>query len=122
MLVMPPPRPQPLSSERPSSERPSSERPSSQPQCLHPLRAAREALGLSQAALAAATRLSRQSIGAIESGRAVPAVDVALRIAAALQQSVEALFGVPAAAPVLTTEPVAAAQSGSRVALAQIGG
>lgn len=87
-----------------------------------PLRAAREALGLSQAALAAATRLSRQSIGAIEAGRAVPAVDVALRIAAALQQSVEALFGAPAVAPPLATEPVAAAQLGGRVALAQIGG
>lgn len=93
------------------------------------VRAAREALGLSQAELAAAVRLSRQSIGAIEAGRAVPAVDVALRIAAALQHSVEALFGEPAAAAPLVTEAVAAAQPpqslgqrGSRVALAHIGG
>lgn len=92
-------------------------------------RAAREALGLSQSALAAATQLSRQSIGAIEAGRAVPAVDVALRIAAALQRSVEELFGVPAVAASLVTElteaPVAAqapTQLAGRVALAHIGG
>jgi len=59
------------------------------------VRSTRVALGLSQATLAATTRLSRQSIGAIEAGRATPAVDVALRIAAALDSSVEDLFGVP---------------------------
>src|SRR5688572_26843207 len=90
----------------------------------HRVRSAREALGLSQAQLAAAARLSRQSIGAIEAGRAVPAVDVALRIAAALQRSVEQLFAAPAAAAPLVTEPTgtlrAEACASERVALAHI--
>ncbi|MEY4546733.1 MAG: hypothetical protein RL685_2928 [Pseudomonadota bacterium] len=102
------------------------------------VRSAREALGLSQAALAAASQLSRQSIGAIEAGRAMPAVDVALRIAASLQYSVEELFGVSAAASSLSTEAVAsqyapqpapessaaerAVEQRGRVALAHIAG
>ncbi len=92
---------------------------------LNRVRAARQALGLSQAALAAATQLSRQSIGAIEAGRALPAVDVALRIAAALQRSVEELFAAPAAATPLVTSRVGGGASAAwpgRVALAQIGG
>jgi putative molybdopterin biosynthesis protein len=85
------------------------------------VRAAREALGMSQVALAAAARLSRQSIGSIESGRATPAVDVALRLAHALERSVEDLFGVSSAATPLLTEPTAAVSSG-RLAVAEVGG
>jgi putative molybdopterin biosynthesis protein len=48
--------------------------------------------GVSQAALAAVAGISRQSLSAIESGRATPAVDVALRLGAALGCEVEALF------------------------------
>lgn len=57
------------------------------------VRELREARGLSQIALASAIGLARQSVHAIESGRAVPAVDVALRLSRALDCSVEALFG-----------------------------
>jgi putative molybdopterin biosynthesis protein len=88
------------------------------------VRSARAALGLSQAALAAATRLSRQSIGAIEAGRAMPAVDVALRLAAVLESSVEELFGTVRAETPLQAE-ASSSCSGSlteRVALAQIAG
>ncbi|MEZ4383507.1 MAG: substrate-binding domain-containing protein [Nannocystaceae bacterium] len=84
------------------------------------MRAAREALGLTQAALAAAVGLSRQSVGAIEAGRATPAVDVALRLARALGRPVEALFG-GGGGERLPVELVAPAPSG-RVALAEVGG
>ncbi len=43
--------------------------------------------------------ISRQALGAIESGRSVPSVDVALRVAAALRTSAESLFGRGEAAP-----------------------
>jgi molybdate-binding protein/DNA-binding XRE family transcriptional regulator len=85
------------------------------------VRNARTALGMSQAALAAATRLSRQSIGAIEAGRATPAVDVALRIAAMLDSSVEELFGAPRSEAPLVTESTSSSPT-ERVALAQIAG
>lgn len=49
-------------------------------------------LGLTQNALAELTGLTRQSINAIKTGRARPSVDVALRMAAALDCSVERLF------------------------------
>ena len=84
------------------------------------VRQVREARGVSQIALAAATGLSRQSVGAIEAGRAVPAVDVALRLARALGCPVEQLFGV-AEPPRLTPEFSSSPMSG-RVALAQIAG
>src|SRR3954465_5813979 len=85
------------------------------------VRNARLALGMSQSALAAATRLSRQSIGAIEAGRATPAVDVALRIASALESSVEELFSAPRAQAPLVTEATSRSPT-ERVALAQIAG
>lgn len=84
-------------------------------------RARREAIGLSQVALAEAAGVSRQSIGAIESGRAVPGVDVALRIARALQTRVEALFGADDDGALVTAEP-AGASLGGRVTVARIGG
>jgi molybdate-binding protein/transcriptional regulator with XRE-family HTH domain len=49
--------------------------------------------GWSQAALAEKSGVSRPEISAIETGRLVPSVSVALRIASALGQSVEAVFG-----------------------------
>jgi DNA-binding XRE family transcriptional regulator len=61
------------------------------------VQAARVRAGLSQEALARATGLSRQAIGAIESGRHRPGVDAALALAATLRLSVEELFGAPAA-------------------------
>ena len=85
------------------------------------VRELREARGLSQVTLAATIGLTRQSVHAIEAGRAVPAVDVALRIARALDCPVESLFGATAADARLTTEAVTEAKAG-RVALAHISG
>lgn len=85
------------------------------------LRERRELRGLSQLALAAAAALSRQSVHAIESGRSSPAVDVALRLAAALECKVEDLFGEPPSTPAFDAQPVGEATPG-RVALAHIGG
>ena len=85
------------------------------------VRELREARGLAQSALAAAAGLTRQSIHAIESGKALPAVDVALRLARALECPVEDLFGASASEPRVTAEPVGAAAPG-RVALSHIAG
>lgn len=82
------------------------------------LRAAR---GLSQAALAEEVGLSRQSVSAIEAGRATPSVDVALRLARALGASVEALFGAAAEADTVLAEAPAGPVAG-RVALARVAG
>jgi DNA-binding XRE family transcriptional regulator len=57
------------------------------------IREARERAGLTQSELAARAGVSRQAVGAVEAGRHVPAVDAAIRIAAALGEPVESLFG-----------------------------
>jgi putative molybdopterin biosynthesis protein len=85
------------------------------------VRERREALGLSQVALAAAAGVTRQSVSAIEAGRATPGVDVALRLAKALDGRVEDLFGEAAAEPTIATEPMSTIAEG-RVALAMIAG
>lgn len=85
------------------------------------MREVREARGLSQVALAAAAGLSRQSVSAIEAGRATPAVDVALRLASSLDTPVEALFGAAPAEPEVDAA-LASASHGPRVSLARIGG
>lgn len=81
----------------------------------------REALGLSQAALAAAIDLSRQSLSAIEAGRAVPSVEVALRLARALDSRVEELFAAPQAESLGAVSPAGGPVAG-RVSLAHVGG
>ena len=53
----------------------------------------RRARGLSQGELARAAGVSRQAIGAIETGRVQPSVVLALSLARALSSSVEELFG-----------------------------
>jgi len=85
------------------------------------MRARREALGLTQGALAEAVGLTRQSINAIEAGRSVPGVDVALRIAGALESTVESIFGAPAAEATLDTVPAFGPRT-ARVGLAKIRG
>jgi putative molybdopterin biosynthesis protein len=85
------------------------------------VRELREARGVSQIALAASSQLTRQSVGAIEAGRAMPAVDVALRIARALDCQVEELFGVAPLEQRVWAEPTATAMQG-RAALAHIAG
>ena len=67
--------------------------------------------GLSQRELARAASVTRQAVGAIESGRSQPGVGIALALARALGSSVEELFGARG-------EPAASA----RVAMATIGG
>ncbi|MGH2500168.1 MAG: helix-turn-helix domain-containing protein, partial [Candidatus Limnocylindria bacterium] len=61
---------------------------------LSRVRQARAERGLSQAGLAAAARLSRQSVNAIENGASVPSVEAALRLAAALGRDVDELFAL----------------------------
>jgi len=87
----------------------------------HPVKDAREQLGISQLELAQAAKLTRQSIGAIEAGRATPSVDVALRLAKILERSVEALFDPAPAGEVVSAEPGRPFTPG-RLALAHIGG
>lgn len=79
----------------------------------------REARALSQIMLAERAGLTRQSVGAIEAGRATPAVDVALRIARALDCRVEDLFGTEEDDPALRVELISDRTS-SRVALAHV--
>lgn len=65
--------------------------------------------GWSQATLAEKSEVSRPEISAIETGRLVPSVAVALRIASALGLSVEAVFGPRDTSPVAWAwAPVAA--------------
>jgi molybdate-binding protein/transcriptional regulator with XRE-family HTH domain len=72
----------------------------------------RRARGLSQRALAEAAGITRQAVGAIEAGGMQPGVGIALKLAGALDTTVEELFGDPG-----TPEPKPA-----RVASATIGG
>jgi len=81
----------------------------------------RLARGLSQVELAEVVGLSRQSISAIEAGRASPAVDVALRLAQALDVTVEDLFGADPTDTVIRAMPLTETAV-DRVALARVGG
>jgi molybdate-binding protein/transcriptional regulator with XRE-family HTH domain len=62
----------------------------------------RSARGWSQADLAGASATSRTEVSGIETGRLVPSVAVALRIATALGESVETLFGSPPSRPAVS--------------------
>lgn len=62
------------------------------------VRAARTACGLTQAELAAAVGVTRQTVVAVEAGDYAPSVYLALAIAARLGGSVEGLFGEESAA------------------------
>ena len=57
------------------------------------VRTARTARGLTQADLAAAAGVTRQTVVAVEAGDYAPSVYLALAIAARLGRSVEELFG-----------------------------
>jgi molybdate-binding protein/DNA-binding XRE family transcriptional regulator len=85
------------------------------------VRERREARGLSQTALAERASLSRQSVAAIEAGRAMPAVDVALRLTRALDCRVEDLFDANSSLERLSTTSTSSMVTG-RVAVAQVGG
>src|SRR4051794_22175901 len=84
------------------------------------VRAARDRAGLTQADLARRAAVSRALVAAVEGGRHAPAVDAALRLAAALDSTVEALFGPAAperATPVLDERLV----DGTRVRAGRVG-
>lgn len=59
----------------------------------HPVASRRKARGWSQDQLAAASGIPRSSVSAIEAGRLTPSVAAALALAAALEGTVEELFG-----------------------------
>ncbi len=61
------------------------------------VRAARTASGLTQAELAGAVGVTRQTVVAVEAGDYAPSVYLALAIAARLGSTVEQLFGEPGA-------------------------
>lgn len=90
-----------------------------------PVRAARQAAGLSQAQLAQRAGISRQAVGAIESGVHRPSVDAALAIATAVGRTVENLFAATPAVSVSifgdeprAGSPLLAGRVGDRVAYA----
>ncbi|WP_267394726.1 MULTISPECIES: helix-turn-helix domain-containing protein [unclassified Sphingomonas] len=59
---------------------------------LNTLKDERERLGLTQAALAEMIGVSRKTINTVENGVFVPSTILALKLAAALDRPVEALF------------------------------
>lgn len=85
------------------------------------LREMRTSRGLSQQELGARCALTRQSVGAIESGRYVPNTGVALALARALGCTVEDLFELPDSPTPVPVELAEGAQATARVALAAIG-
>ena len=66
------------------------------------MRGARTALGLTQADLATAAGVTRQTVVAVEAGDYAPSVYLALALAERLGRSVEELFGRGATAGVAT--------------------
>jgi molybdate-binding protein/DNA-binding XRE family transcriptional regulator len=90
------------------------------------VREIREGQGLSQAELARRAGLSRQALSAIEAGRYLPNVAVALRLAQALSCQVEDLFPASSAGRIVEAEgPLLAgpARLGTRrVCLGRVGG
>ena len=62
---------------------------------VNPVRVRRRERRVTQAELAAAVGVSRQTVVAIEKGDYAPSVYVAIRIARALDSTVEGLFPVP---------------------------
>ncbi len=89
------------------------------------LRTARIAQGLSQSDLARRAGISRQALGAIESGGYQPGVSVALKLARVLGRTVEDLFGESSENLVsarITAEDAQHAGIGTHVALARVRG
>jgi putative molybdopterin biosynthesis protein len=82
----------------------------------------RKQLGLSQESLAARLGVSRQFIGAVESGRSLPSVRVAVDLAKALGTTVEALFDTAQEENVHWGDPSFDATPGVRVRFARLDG
>lgn len=64
------------------------------PELTSNLKQVREARGLTQAQLAETIGVSRKTINTVENGVYVPSTVIALKLAAALDTSVEALFSL----------------------------
>lgn len=88
---------------------------------MHPVRSRRERVGLSQLALADRVGLARQSLSAIEAGRVTPSVEIALKLARALDCRVEELFGLDDGAPSIDVSSLELPR-GSRVVLGRVSG
>ncbi len=92
------------------------------------LAAHRRAAGWTQQALADAAGVSRQTLIAVEAGRSVPSVALALRLAQALACPVEALFALTSGPETVDAVlgppagPGRAAAPGTRVVLGRVGG
>lgn len=69
---------------------------------------------LTQADLAALAGVTRRSVNAIETGRMVPSVLLALRLARALGVSIETIFSLESADGTRQDHPQAPAESGTR--------
>ncbi|MDI3327295.1 MAG: substrate-binding domain-containing protein [Alicyclobacillaceae bacterium] len=82
----------------------------------------RRQLGMSQESLADRLGVSRQLIGAVESGRSLPSVWVALELARALNTTVEDLFGVVQEEAVRWGDPDFDPAPGLRVRFARVDG
>ncbi len=85
-------------------------------------RAMREHRGMPQAALASQVGVSRQSLHAIEVGRAIPGVDVAIRIARTLGTTVEQLFPMAPDNAAVDVDGPTGTHSSGRLALAFLSG
>src|SRR5256885_17242066 len=79
------------------------------------LRRARHRSGLKQAELAARAGISRQTLSALEAGRAQPSTAIALNLARALGCRVEELFWLPEEGEVIRTGLAAPARGSRRV-------
>ncbi|HEY8208441.1 MAG TPA: substrate-binding domain-containing protein [Myxococcaceae bacterium] len=86
------------------------------------LRRARLDQELTQQELAERAGISRQSLNALEGGRAVPGTDVALRLSRALGRRVESLFSLAGGPSVHAEIAGEAPNEGGRLALAEIDG
>ena len=90
------------------------------------LRAARAQLGISQAELAHRACVTRQAVSAIESGKAVPTMAVALRLARVLGRRVDDLFRLVDELPIVSAElldaPDLPDEEAVRVQVANVGG
>lgn len=84
------------------------------------VREARLASGISQVELAQRAGISRQALGAIESGVYQPGVTVALRLAEELGETVESLFGADRRQRVAVEDVSNSCKLNSRVCLARI--
>jgi len=88
------------------------------------VRERRQARGWSQERLAGLAGITRQSLAALETGASVPSTDVALRLARALDTTVESLFRLPDQRDATIEVEVAGPplEGAARVRIAPVGG